>query len=119
MARVLVTAALGIFARVERPRVRTWLGLSLASLGVVTLTCVRDISVGNLLVTLNSLSYAAYLVLVGKHIRRGAVEFFLGRHLPSVTDRIVARTLAARVRSGAFAGAELSGALVERHTPPS
>lgn len=47
--------------------------------------------------------------------RRGAVEFFLGRHLPSVTDRIVARTLAARVRSGAFAGAELSGALVERH----
>lgn len=51
--------------------------------------------------------------------RRGAVEFFLARHLPSITDRIVARTLAARVRSGAFAGAELSGALVERHAPPS
>jgi drug/metabolite transporter (DMT)-like permease len=64
------TAALGIFAGVERPRVRTWIGLVLASVGVVTLTGVRDISVGNLLVTINSLSYAAYLVLVGKHIRR-------------------------------------------------
>lgn len=64
------TAALGIFAGVERPRIRTWLGLLLASVGVVTLTGVRDISVGNLLVTINSLSYAAYLVLVGKHIRR-------------------------------------------------
>ncbi|MGB8652263.1 MAG: SDR family NAD(P)-dependent oxidoreductase [Mycobacteriales bacterium] len=47
--------------------------------------------------------------------RRGAVELFLARHLPSVTDRIVARTLAGRVRDGAFAGAELAGALVQRH----
>ncbi len=47
--------------------------------------------------------------------RRGAVEFFLARHFPSVTDRIVARTLAARVRSGAFAGAGLAAGVVRRH----
>lgn len=63
------TAALGIFAGVERPRVRTWVGLALATVGVVTLTGVRDVSLGNLLVTVNSLSYAAYLVLVGRYIR--------------------------------------------------
>jgi NAD(P)-dependent dehydrogenase (short-subunit alcohol dehydrogenase family) len=48
--------------------------------------------------------------------RRGAVELFLARHLPSVTDRIVSRTLAGRVRAGAFTGAELAGALVARHS---
>jgi NAD(P)-dependent dehydrogenase (short-subunit alcohol dehydrogenase family) len=48
--------------------------------------------------------------------RRGAVEFFLARHLPSVTDRIVARTLAGRVRSGAFGDAELAAGVVARHT---
>lgn len=64
------TAALGIFAGVERPRLRTLLGIALASIGVVTLTGVREISFGNLLVTINSLSYAAYLVVVGKYIRR-------------------------------------------------
>ena len=47
--------------------------------------------------------------------RRGAVEFFLARHLPRVTDRIIARTLAGRVRSGAFAGAELAAGVVRRH----
>ncbi|WP_406465043.1 SDR family NAD(P)-dependent oxidoreductase [Streptomyces sp. NBC_00111] len=47
--------------------------------------------------------------------RRGAVEFFLARHLPGLTDRIVARTLAGRVRAGAFADAELAAALVVRH----
>lgn len=63
------TAALGVFLGIERARVRTWLGIALASLGVVTLTGVRDISLGNLLVTINSLSYAAYLVMVGKYVR--------------------------------------------------
>ncbi|TWV32600.1 SDR family NAD(P)-dependent oxidoreductase [Streptomyces misionensis] len=48
--------------------------------------------------------------------RRGAVEFFLARHLPSVTDRIIARALAARARSGAFEGAELAAGVVGRHT---
>ncbi|MEV6205110.1 SDR family NAD(P)-dependent oxidoreductase [Streptomyces sp. NPDC051771] len=47
--------------------------------------------------------------------RKGAVEFFLARHLPSLTDRIVARTLAARAAGGAFAGAALAAGVVERH----
>lgn len=47
--------------------------------------------------------------------RRGAVEFFLARHLPALTDRIVARTFADRVRSGAFAEAELAARAVARH----
>jgi len=48
--------------------------------------------------------------------RRGAVEFFLARHLPALTDRMVQRTLAGRVRSGAFEGAELAAPLVQRHS---
>ena len=47
--------------------------------------------------------------------RRGAVEFWLSRHLPAVTDRIVARTLASRTRSGAFGEAELAAGVVARH----
>ncbi|MFD7865165.1 SDR family NAD(P)-dependent oxidoreductase [Streptomyces sp. NPDC057682] len=47
--------------------------------------------------------------------RRGAVEFFLARHLPALTDRVVARTLAARARSGVFDGADLAAGVVERH----
>ncbi|WP_030755714.1 SDR family oxidoreductase [Streptomyces griseus] len=47
--------------------------------------------------------------------RKGAVEFFLARHLPALTDRIVARTLAARTASGAFEGAALAAGVVERH----
>jgi NAD(P)-dependent dehydrogenase (short-subunit alcohol dehydrogenase family) len=47
--------------------------------------------------------------------RRGAVEFFLARHLPALTDRIVARTLAGRVRSGAFGDAALAAGVVARH----
>ncbi|WP_246635647.1 SDR family NAD(P)-dependent oxidoreductase [Actinoplanes hulinensis] len=46
---------------------------------------------------------------------RGAVEFFLARHFPALTDRIVARTLAGRVRSGAFEGAGLAAGVVARH----
>ncbi|TDC67595.1 SDR family NAD(P)-dependent oxidoreductase [Actinomadura sp. GC306] len=48
--------------------------------------------------------------------RRGAVEFFLARHVPALTDRIVARTFAGRVRSGAFKGAALAAGAVRRHT---
>ncbi|MEV4278520.1 SDR family NAD(P)-dependent oxidoreductase [Actinoplanes xinjiangensis] len=47
--------------------------------------------------------------------RRGAVEFFLARHLPALADRIVARALAGRVRSGAFQGADLAAGVVARH----
>jgi NAD(P)-dependent dehydrogenase (short-subunit alcohol dehydrogenase family) len=48
--------------------------------------------------------------------RRGAVEFALARHLPSVADRLVTRTLSARVRAGDFDGAELARGLVERQS---
>lgn len=47
--------------------------------------------------------------------RRGAVELFLARHLPAVTDRIVSRTFAGRIRQGAFAGADLAARAVARH----
>ena len=48
---------------------------------------------------------------------RGAVEFFLARHLPSVTDRIISRTLAQRAGSGAFKGVELAAGVVRRLGP--
>ncbi|MFJ8128249.1 SDR family NAD(P)-dependent oxidoreductase [Streptomyces hydrogenans] len=47
--------------------------------------------------------------------RKGAVEFFLARHLPALTDRIVARTLAARAAAGAFEGASLAAGVVGRN----
>lgn len=47
--------------------------------------------------------------------RRGAAEFFLARHLPSLTDRLIARTFSERARSGAFSGAELAARAVARH----
>lgn len=46
--------------------------------------------------------------------RRGAVEFFLSRHLPALTDAIVVRTLAGRTDDGAFDGAELAAGVVAR-----
>ncbi|MGW0177180.1 SDR family NAD(P)-dependent oxidoreductase [Rhodococcus sp. NPDC003322] len=46
--------------------------------------------------------------------RRGAVEFFVSRHLPWLTDRIIARTFARRARSGAFDGVELAAGVVRR-----
>lgn len=46
---------------------------------------------------------------------RGAVEFFLARHLPQVTDRIVRRTLAARALDGVFDAADLARGVVSRH----
>ena len=47
--------------------------------------------------------------------KRGAVEFFLARHWPALTDRVVARTLASRARLGAFEGAPLAAGVVARH----
>ncbi|MBA0051268.1 SDR family NAD(P)-dependent oxidoreductase [Streptomyces sp. AJS327] len=47
--------------------------------------------------------------------RRGAAEFFLARHLPRLTDRVIARTLAARVRGDAFDGAAPAAGVVRRH----
>jgi NAD(P)-dependent dehydrogenase (short-subunit alcohol dehydrogenase family) len=45
---------------------------------------------------------------------RGAVEIFLARHLPGMSDRIVARTFASRLDSGALDGAELAAGPVGR-----
>lgn len=50
--------------------------------------------------------------------RRGAAEMFLARHLPSLSDRVVARTLSGRISAGAFAGAELAAPMVSRHATP-
>ena len=47
--------------------------------------------------------------------RRGGAELFLARHAPALVDRIIARTLARRVRDGAFDNAELAAGLVARH----
>lgn len=46
---------------------------------------------------------------------RGTIEFLLARHLPSVTDAIVRRTIARRALSGDFDGAELASGVVARH----
>lgn len=57
------TAALSVAFRVERPSLRLGAGLGLAVCGVLWLTGVRAIDRGAVLVTMNSLCYALYLVL--------------------------------------------------------
>lgn len=47
--------------------------------------------------------------------RKGAIEFFIARHLPALSDRIVQRTMAARARAGAFDAADLAAGVVRRH----
>ncbi len=47
--------------------------------------------------------------------RKGAVELFLARHLPSLTDGIVSRAVAKRAAAGDFDGAPLASGLVARH----
>lgn len=47
--------------------------------------------------------------------RRGALELFLARHVPGLTDRLVARALASRLRSGELDDAELAAGVRERH----
>jgi drug/metabolite transporter (DMT)-like permease len=64
------TAGVAVLARQEKISLRTALGLVLASTGALTLVGVRDISVGNLLVTINSLAYSAYLVGVRPLLRK-------------------------------------------------
>ena len=65
------TAAIAALTRQERTTARTAFGIALATAGVLTLTGIKDVSIGNLLVTINSLAYAAYLVgvrpLLQKH----------------------------------------------------
>ena len=47
--------------------------------------------------------------------RRGRVEFFLGRHFPRLSDRVVSRTVARRIEIGAFERAPIARDMVERH----
>jgi len=46
---------------------------------------------------------------------RGTVEFLLARHVPSLVDVLVRRTVDARLASGAFDDAELAAGMVARH----
>jgi len=64
------TAALSVLLRVERSSVRLWAGLALAVFGVIWLTGVRSIDRGAVLVTMNSISYSAYVVLSQGMVRR-------------------------------------------------
>jgi hypothetical protein len=46
---------------------------------------------------------------------RGIVELLLARHVPSLVDLLVERTVAGRLASGAFDDAELAAGMVQRH----
>ncbi|MGC5011340.1 SDR family NAD(P)-dependent oxidoreductase [Streptosporangium sp. DT93] len=48
---------------------------------------------------------------------RGRVEMMVGRHVPSLADRLVRRTVAARIAAGDFADAPLAAGMVRRHRP--
>jgi len=45
---------------------------------------------------------------------RGRLEFFLGRHLPRLSDRLVSRAVSQRIASGALNDAELAQGMVAR-----
>ncbi len=45
---------------------------------------------------------------------RGRLEFFVGRHLPRLSDRLVSRTVNQRIASGAFKDADLAQGMVAR-----
>ncbi|MEV5250837.1 hypothetical protein AB0K98_03590 [Streptomyces werraensis] len=47
--------------------------------------------------------------------RRGRAEMAPARHAPALADRVVRRTVAARVAAGAFAEAPLAEGLRRRH----
>lgn len=64
------TAAIGVAIGREKPRLRTLVGIAVATSGVLVLTGVRAISVSNLLFTINSLAYASYLVAIGPDVRK-------------------------------------------------
>ncbi len=100
------TAAIAVLAKKERASLRLGLGLSVAVAGVLFLTGVRDFDRGAVLVALNSLSYATYLVYSRGIIQRlgpitvvafiffwGAIEFSpiglptLAHEMPQFTAR--------------------------------
>lgn len=64
------TAAMAVALRTEKPSWRLGIGLGLALCGVLWLTGVHAVDRGAVLVTINSLSYSAYLVLSRRIIVR-------------------------------------------------
>jgi drug/metabolite transporter (DMT)-like permease len=64
------TAALAVLLRIERPRVRTGLGLALAFGGVLHLTGLGHVDRGVLVIALNCLSYSLYVVLAKSVLER-------------------------------------------------
>jgi drug/metabolite transporter (DMT)-like permease len=64
------TAAIGVAIGREKPRIRTLIGIAVATAGVLVLTGVRAVSASNLLFTINSLAYASYLVAIGPDVRK-------------------------------------------------
>ncbi|MFI6513047.1 SDR family NAD(P)-dependent oxidoreductase [Streptosporangium sp. NPDC050855] len=46
---------------------------------------------------------------------RGRVEMMVGRHAPALADRLVRRTVAARIAAGDLSGAPLAAGMVRRH----
>lgn len=70
----VLTAAIAAAMRIERITPVLAAGLSLAVVGVVCLTGVRNIDRGAAIITLNALCYSAYIVLSRKVIQRvGAI----------------------------------------------
>ncbi len=66
---VFSTGLAVLFGR-EKPNLRVFLGLGVASIGVVTLTGLRSIDAGAVLVVVNCLSYAAYVVFSRSAVQR-------------------------------------------------
>jgi drug/metabolite transporter (DMT)-like permease len=64
------TAGVAALARQERVTVRIGAGIAVATAGVLVLTGVRHVAIGNLLITINSLAYALYLVGIRKLLDR-------------------------------------------------
>jgi drug/metabolite transporter (DMT)-like permease len=64
------TAALAVLARVEKPSLPLALGLGCALGGVLFLTGIRNVDRGAAIVTVNCVSYAAYIVFSRGVIRR-------------------------------------------------
>jgi len=59
----VATAAIAVLLRVDRMTLRKGAGLTFAVLGVLTLTGLGHVDKGAILVALNSISYAGYIVL--------------------------------------------------------
>jgi drug/metabolite transporter (DMT)-like permease len=66
----VLTAALAIVFRVERPHLRTAVGLGASLAGVLWLTGVGRLDVGALVIAINCLSYSFYIVLSKRVIER-------------------------------------------------